>query len=87
MTGSEGSVSSNFLRGSVGAGIPPGGSARFSISGDGFLGDTTVGQFERGTILRFQGSGREDINDIAVLADLSVLFSPTDPVYQIYKTK
>lgn len=87
MTGSENWVSTNFLKGSVPAGIAPGGSLRFTISGDGFLEGVTIPQLERGTILRFQGSDMDDVNDIAMFANLAVLFSPSDPIYQIYKTR
>ncbi|MEP6743059.1 MAG: hypothetical protein ABJB61_11215, partial [bacterium] len=86
MTGTESSVSSTFLKGSVGGGIPPGGATRFSIAGDGFLGDVSIPQVELGTILRFQGIGAGDLTDIALFPDLDLLVSNLDQIYQISKT-
>jgi len=87
VTGAAGGEATNFLKGATGAGIPPKASAQFSVAGDNFLASITLPQFERGIILRFQSNGREGIEDIAIFADKSVLFSLSDPIYQIYKTR
>ncbi len=79
------SRSSSFHNGNVGGGIPPGQSTRFSLAGDQFLAGITGRQFERGIILRFQEIGTEELDDIALYPNPNVLFSVSDPVYQISK--
>jgi len=75
-----------FHTGNINAGIPPGESTRFSIAGDMFLGDFNPRQLEKGIMIRFQGIGINDDNDIALYPNANVLFSASDPIYQISKT-
>ncbi len=82
-------TSTSFQKGLIDSGIPPGESARFKITaGSSFLGlgDRQVFpmQIERGVIVLFQ-TAKDRPSEIALFPNFDVLYSTSEPLYQIRK--
>lgn len=74
-------VSPSFHRGFIGAGIPPGKTTWFALTG---FGEFTGRDLERGIVLRFQAIGEDDKADIAMFPKLDALL-PSATEQSIYE--